>query len=238
MKLRQWLFIALAVSVAAACIRLGFWQLDRLQERRARNEAIRAGLSQAPIDLNEGLNSEDLSAYQRVVAKGRFNADEEILLSPRALNGQPGVHLVTPLLLADHTQAILVDRGWIPADARNLPARADYEIGDPVTVSGYLRPGVEGTTMFFLPEPEGQGEKLQWQSLDLEAIQQQVEPPLVSWVLVQMEPLEVDGPQPIPQPELELSEGPHLGYALQWFSFAAIAILGGGYWLWQQRSED
>ncbi|NIV28972.1 MAG: hypothetical protein GWN58_05515, partial [Anaerolineae bacterium] len=59
--------------------------------------------------------------------------------------------------------------------------------------------------MFFLPEPEGQGEKLQWQSLDLEAIQQQVEPPLVSWVLVQMEPLEVDGPQPIPQPELELS---------------------------------
>lgn len=237
MKIRQWLFLLLALSVAAVCLRLGFWQLDRLGERRARNEEIRVGLSQPPISLNEALDSSQLSAYQRVEAQGQFDPEQEILLSPRARNGLPGVHLVTPLLLSGQPEAILVDRGWIPADERNLPERAKFETSEIVSVTGYLRASVEQASLFFLPENGDEGAKLEWQTLDLAAIQGQIEQPLVDWVLVLTDPVESASPQPIPQPDLDLSEGPHLGYALQWFSFAAIALVGGGYWLWRQRSE-
>jgi surfeit locus 1 family protein len=236
MNRRQWLFLLFALAVAAACIRLGIWQLDRLGQRRQQNAEIQAGLSRPPVSLAAVLESETPAAYQRVIAQGHFSPEEELLLSPRARNGQPGVHLITPLILDEGAGAILVDRGWIAAEERNLPERSRFQVNSRVSLTGFLQPGVEDTSLF-LRDVGSQGERLEWQVLDIAAIQQQVQEPLADWVLVQTEPLAVPEPQPIPQPDLDFSEGPHLGYAIQWFSFATIALLGGGYWLWRQRQD-
>lgn len=238
MRLRQWLFLLFALVVGGVCIRLGFWQLDRLEERRAQNEAIRAGLAEASIPLDQAIDSGALNDYQRVSAEGTLDPEGEILLSPRSRDGQPGVHLVTPLLLSDRESAILVERGWIPFDQRLLPERRRYVLRGEVKISGFLKPGVEQPSILFLRgSPSEEGDKLQWQTLDLAAIEDQLDYPILDCVLVQTEPIAAETPQPIPQPDLDLSEGPHLGYAIQWFSFAAIAIGGISYWLWRQQQE-
>lgn len=236
MSLRKWSFLLLALALASICVRLGFWQLDRLEQRRQQNEKIKAGLAQSPIDLNQVQTASELTAYQRVTASGQFDSSQEILLSPRALNGQPGVHLVTPLILAGTDSAILVDRGWIAAEDRNLPARAQYQLDTAVTVIGYLRPGGQQSSLFFM-ETDPAEDRLEWQVLDLTVLQNQIDHHLINWVLVQEEALAGEDPQPIPQPDVDLSEGPHLGYAIQWFSFAAIAVVGIGYWFWRQRKS-
>lgn len=236
MKLRQWLFLIFALVLGGICIRLGFWQLDRLAQRRAQNEAIRAGLAKPPIPLDQAIDTGALSGYQRVTAEGRFDPGGEILLSPRSRDGQPGVHLITPLQMAERDTSILVERGWIPFDQRLLPARQRYEVETPVQISGFLKAGVEEPSMLFLRDSQpGREEKLTWQTLDLDAIEEQLDYPILDWVLVQTDPISAGNPQPNPQPELDLSEGPHLGYAIQWFSFAAIAIFGISYWLWRQQ---
>jgi surfeit locus 1 family protein len=236
MSLRKWSFLLLALLLAAVCIRLGFWQLDRLEQRRLQNEAIKAGLARQPINLNQSLGNAELSGYQRVSASGEFDSSQEILLSPRARNGQPGVHLVTPLILPESNKAILVDRGWIPAEERALPDRGRYEVEGMVTVIGFLQAGGQKTSLFFL-DSQQDGIQLEWPVLDIPAIQGQIDHQLINWILVQEKELPNQDPQPIPEPEVDLSEGPHLGYAIQWFSFAAIALFGGGYWFWRQRRQ-
>lgn len=234
MNPRSWLFLGLSLTVAAACTRLGIWQLERLEERRARNAAIEAGLAKDPLSLSAQLDQTDVQGYRRAVASGSYDPEYEIVLTARALRGQPGVHLVTPLLLAKGGPAILVDRGWIPAEARTLPGRARYRVPGQVTVKGVTKLPVALSSFFFLrarTTPSPAQPQLEWQAVDLDAIQAQTPYPLLGVYLAQTEALAEREPAPVPEPELDLSEGPHLGYAIQWFSFAAIALIGGGYWI-------
>ena len=111
---RAWftpLIAALVVAAAAGMAGLGFWQLARLRERQGMNLSIRARLAKAPQTLTAGTGN--LPEYQPVQAQGTYDFSQEIVLRNRAHDEQPGVHVLTPLRLADGG-AVLVDRGWIP----------------------------------------------------------------------------------------------------------------------------
>jgi surfeit locus 1 family protein len=88
-----------------------------------------------------------------------------------------------------------------------------------------------------VPDPTlapGQTQLEFWNVVNLERISQQAPYPLLDvYIQPQVDP--ADRTPPIPfQPELELSEGPHLGYAVQWFIFAGIFILGYPFYLRKQ----
>ena len=131
-------------------------------------------------------------------------------------NGRAGVNLVTPLLLADGPGAVLVDRGWIPEAENNPAGRAEYDISGEVQVEGYVALSQElprgGQS---IPEEP----QMEWYRVDIEAIQAQMAYDLLPIYILQAPTDEQELPYRREQ-DIDLSEGPHLGYALQWFTFS------------------
>ena len=229
----QWAFIALTVLIGAACIRLGFWQLDRLEERRQRNQAIEAKLEQPVINLTAGIDPTQDLTYRRLRAAGTFDPAHEILLSNRSYSGQAGVHLITPLQIDGTGDAILVDRGWIPASQVGEAERREFHLEGTIEVSGIGRPSQAEPSIALLADPTtapGSPPLLQWRFLHLPSIQQQIPYDLLPVVLEATEPI---GGLALPKPQTEVddSEGPHMSYAIQWFAFAAISFVGGAAWV-------
>ena len=113
---RHWWWKTLLVIAGVTFLaRLGFWQLDRLEQRRAFNATVAARWQEEPFDLvAEGL-PDDLAEleYRRVEVDGEFDYDNQIVLKERPRDGAPGVILVTPLVM-DDGRAVLVARGWVP----------------------------------------------------------------------------------------------------------------------------
>lgn len=235
MRLRRshFLFGALAILAAALFVRLGLWQLDRLDQRQTRNGERRARLALPPLALEPGplFPAADSIAWRRVVLDGRYDFDREIVVRGRAYRGTPGAELLTPLRLGD--VGVLVHRGWLPAADGFRP---DLTAGRPEssTSSGPVR--VEGIA---LPDPGSGGagvattyvvagqEHLVVSRVDLEAAQEAVPYALAGFYVRATRP-GITGASLQPLAELDLSDGPHLGYAIQWFAFAVIAIGGAG----------
>ncbi|MCL4367805.1 MAG: SURF1 family protein [Actinobacteria bacterium] len=229
---RQWAFAALFVIAAAVCVRLGFWQMDRLSQRRATNARIEARMGAQPLRLSGANASAADLEFRRVVALGTFDPAHSITLANRARNDEAGVHLVTPLRLEGTDLAVLVDRGWIPAADSARQAWARYDVTGPVEINGIARASSPEPGWSLLADPtRGPGATPldSWRVLNIDAIQTQIPYRLLPVAI------EVTGdPQPgspWPDPDIDLTDGPHLSYAVQWFSFAAIALIGGGLWL-------
>ena len=224
-----WSFMAIAIALAAVFVRLGVWQLDRLAERRSLNEERASRLAEPLLDQPLGLPPARVF-WRRVRVTGAYDYDREVVLFGRSRGGVPGVHVVTPLRVAD-TLAVLVLRGWLPA-ADGVSARLGS--GRPAgPLGGTVEVVVEGTALPFPPadepsaiEREVDGSPhLVTRHLDPEVIEGWLPYSLTGWYVL------ADGEAPpgsalriVPSPEL--NDGPHLSYAIQWFAFAVIAIVG------------
>lgn len=198
MQRRDVTLAIVAVLVAAVCVGAGIWQLDRLAQRRARNAGLAARLALPPLELRAG-TSADSARQRRVKARGVYDFTAERTWPGRSFDGTPGVALITPLRLADGA-AVLVDRGWVPsADAFHVD-HAAYREPDSAIVEGIA----------FVP-PRGRGD---------------VDPAgFLPFVLQLVTPEPGRGlPRRWPAPAFD--NGPHLSYAIQWFSFAVIALVG------------
>jgi surfeit locus 1 family protein len=223
---RRILLLIVALIVAAVCVRLGIWQLHRLASKRAFNAAVAAGATASPAPVPTLAEEGGSVAYRRAIGTGRYDPAREILLYGRSsANGDPGSDVLTPLRLSGG-EAILVDRGWIPYNPNQpLPVPGDAAAPEgSVTVAGVLFPPDSAT-----PPADGATPVTIVRRVDLAQIGAQVPYPLLPYYLLlqQQTPAQSSGlpsPAPLPAP----SEGPHLSYAIQWFSFAAIAILGYG----------
>jgi surfeit locus 1 family protein len=195
-----------AVVVAGVCVRLGVWQLDRLAARRVRNAEIRTALDRPPLEITRDLGGDSV-VNRRVVARGVYDYEHERLWRARTYQGMPGVHLITPLRLADGA-AVLVDRGWVPSPDAARIDRAAYRGPD----SGV----VEGLGM--LP-PRGRG--------DVEPVRLRDSVPYaLLGIVIQLLPPRLSPSLPTPSPPPPLDNGPHLAYAIQWLSFAVIVLVG------------
>jgi len=217
---RRVVLIVLAVVVAGTCVRLGFWQLERLEERRAVNEGIRRGLGAAPVVLDGAPGPG--AAYRRASATGIYDASHVVVLYGRPLEGRPGDHVLTPLRLIDGS-AVLVDRGWVPTGAR-----ASTPSGE-VRVKGVLLPP-ESTDG--VPPADGQVRRI-----DLAGIGSVLRYRLAPAYLLAQDEDPSPSRLPVPAPLPEVSEGPHLSYAIQWFSFAGVALVGCGALLRRDRGQ-
>ena len=210
--------VVLAVVVVATCVGLGLWQLRRLDERRALNATILARRSAAPISIHDASSGAG-EPYRRAAARGTYDVEREVLLYGRSLDGETGHQVVTPLVLADGG-AILVVRGWVPFAIQTAPVRGAAPPADEVDVMGSLVPDEgDGSTT---PDIDGV-----IRVLDVAGIASTLPYevfPLPLRLIGQAPPQ--PGSLPTPAPPPELSEGPHLSYAIQWFAFAGVAVAG------------
>lgn len=220
----------LVLLVFVVLVNLGLWQLRRLEQRRTLNADILAGLDAPPVVLTgEDVDPQELR-LRRVAVTGVFDNPAAIAIRGRSYRGQPGVHLVTPLQISGSNRAVLVDRGWIPlADARPEQWQP-YAVTGTVTVKGIAYPGQSRPEGFFVPTdptPEpGQHRLDTWFRVDIDRIQQQIPYPLLP-IFIEQSPAPdaaTAGP-PFQAGDPTPDEGPHLGYALQWFSFALVLLV-------------
>jgi len=239
----RWLIGHIVVLLAViVLINLGLWQLRRLEQRRALNESIRSGLA-APVTVLTGEDIDPVALHRRrVTVTGTFDNQAAIAIRNRSYQGQPGVHLVTPLKIKGSERAVLVDRGWIPlADAE--PEKWEvYASSGEVTVNGVAYPGQSRPGGYLVPtDPTLEPDQIRldtWFRVDIERIQDQVPYPLLPVYVEQSPPAESTEPATPPLPEdninVVLDEGPHLGYAFQWFSFALILVITYSFFIRQE----
>lgn len=242
----RWIITTLLVIAAVAVmVRLGFWQLDRLAQRRAFNARVEAQVSAPALDLNKPLPQNSALTgmeYRTVTARGEYDPQNEFVLRNQVYNNQPGYHLITPLRLDGSSQSVLVDRGFIPMEDAAPVARAKYAEPGTVTVTGIIRLG-HVPQFFGVPDPAlapGQTRLDAWNSVNLPRIQQQIPYALLP-VYVKAAPDASASAETYPIASIDqpdISEGPHMGYAIQWFSFAAILALGYPYFIRRQLKES
>jgi surfeit locus 1 family protein len=224
----------LAVGLLAVCfVALGFWQLERRAQRLAANERILARLEQPAVRLNGTPLDPGETDLRRGIVRGTYDYDHEVVLRNQVHNELPGVDLLTPLRIEGSDAAVLVNRGWIPFEM-SQPAQREVFRADTgsVEVQGILRGAQTRPSRFAPADPApvpGQAGLDAWFRADIERIQEQVPYRLLPVFLEQEAELQsADRPRfPRPEPEISLSEGPHLFYAGQWFAFAALLV--GGY---------
>ena len=220
--------VVVAAVVATTCVGLGLWQLRRLEERRELNATILDRRSDPPVVIEGASARPDLDPYRPAAARGTYDLEHEVLLYGRSLDGEAGHHLVTPLVLPGGG-AILVVRGWVPFAMQTAPVRGAAPPAAEVEVSGFLVPDEgDGSTA---PDAEGI-----IRVLDVMGIASTLPFdvfPLALQLAEQAPPQ--PGPLPTPVPMPELSEGPHLSYAIQWFAFAAVAVIGAAILLRRDR---
>lgn len=238
----KWIFTTLLVLLATAVLmRLGFWQLDRLEQRRAFNAHYTEVLALPPLEITAA-PAEDLATmeYRIATVSGVYDYENQVALRNQYNDLVFGYHLLTPLVLADGT-AILVDRGWIPASGNETPADwRKYDQPGQQTVSGVLRLGEE-PEMGGIPDPElaeGQTRLEFWNNIHLARIDSQIPYPLLPVFLHPEHDPENTEPPIVPvRPEIEITEGSHQGYAMQWFTFAAMLFFGYPFFLRKQLTE-
>ncbi|HSJ75039.1 MAG TPA: SURF1 family protein, partial [Gemmatimonadales bacterium] len=203
--------------VAAVCARLGIWQVHRLRERRAANTLAQAGRAAPAVQVDSfGLDSSLIN--RRVVVRGKYDHDHDVVLRGRGYSGVPGVEIVSPLL-QQSGMAVLVNRGFVPTPDAVTVDRSTVEEPGPVTVQGIALPFDSAGGA-----PLRRGNDTTWARLDRRAISQ--------WVPYRIEPLYVRQmpdstlprfPRRLDPPPLD--DGPHLSYAMQWFAFSIIALV-------------
>jgi surfeit locus 1 family protein len=214
-RLRHIILIVVGVVVAATCVRLGLWQLDRLHGRRDFN-AMFAARSTEPIAPITDIAPDELP-FRLVTAAGTYDPTHEWILSGRTLNDVPGNHVLTPLVLDDGS-AVIVDRGWVPLDVTEVPVTgAAAAPGARVTVTGLAQRPDETPATAVTPAPSiATRIDLARAGLPYRL--------LPVYVLLQSQAPSQEQPLPATPPVLD--DGPHLSYAIQWFSFATIAVVG------------
>jgi len=232
---RAWLLATLLVFAGTAfCIRMGIWQLDRLEQRRAFNSQVETMRAMELLDLNQNLPADiDSMEWRAVTVTGEYDFENQVALRNQFNGAQYGYHLITPLRFSGG--AVLVDRGFIPADGNSAPEDwRKYDEAGPVTVTGQIRLGQEKPAFGGVADADA-GRLDIWNNLNIIRISEQSPYPTL-FVYVQPNETENDTVPPIPfQPEVELTEGSHFGYALQWFSFATMLFAGYPFFLRKQE---
>lgn len=224
------------VACVVAFVNLGFWQLRRLDERRAHNAEVIAAMAEAPAPLDElvpagaDATAADVDAvrYRPTVVAGTYRAAEQVLVSNRTYEGAPGWWVLTPLVRADGT-AVVVNRGWVPFSYQDDGPWDDFDPpSGTVTVQGLLEaPQVRSDSALVAgPRDDPDGVLRSLARVDVGRLQQQVDETLLPlYVELDAQDPAQPGQLPVPVPDPELSEGPHLGYAGQWFLFALLTCI-------------
>lgn len=217
--------IMVAIVIVTTFVALGNWQLRRHDEVTLENRIRATRLEEPPLELSALLDaagpSVDSLEYRRAVVTGRYDPRGELLVRNQVHDGAAGFHVVTPFAFGE--EIILVNRGWVPLSVEAPPVaaapppegRTEIEV---VLRSSQPRPAVGRV------EPEGR--LFVVNRIDLDRLAEQFDGLAPVWgQLVASD--EESYPIALTTPDFS-DDGPHLEYALQWFSFAIIGIVGSG----------
>jgi surfeit locus 1 family protein len=222
MKVGPRAVIVIAAILTLVFLRLGFWQLSRLSERKHLNAELASRAADPAIRVSQLPTDTANAHYRRVSVDGEYDYANEIVLTFRSREGSPGVNIVTPVRLAGIDTALLVVRGWVYSPDGTTVDLSRWREGATLKGAGFVetypppRDGVNVSTR----TPNA----YRW--LYRPALEKRLGRPLKPYYVVLTSP-PIDSAHTPPRLGVPpMDEGPHQSYAIQWFSFAAISIIG------------
>lgn len=233
------LVLLAALAGCGVTARLGWWQLDRAEQKLDLQARIQGRAVQQPLLQDELARDADRAAgqhFRQTVLRGRWLADRTVYLDNRQMNARQGFYVVTPLQIGPG-DVVLVQRGWVPrdfTDRNRLPFL--------VTPSGQVQvPGRVAPPPGQLLSLASVDQGLIRQNLDIEAFARELGQPLRLFTLQQTAAARASAqagepPQALADdgllrdwPVVAVDVGKHHGYAFQWFALCAL-ILGLTVW--------
>jgi surfeit locus 1 family protein len=207
-------WLAAAAVACVVFVSLGNWQSRRAAEKRDLALALDRAAASVPIELPATVGV----VRQRVAARGQFIPERTVLLDNKLRRGRPGYEVVTPLRLGESPWHVLVDRGWIaaPPSRDTLPAFR--------TPPAEVR--IEGIALERLPQALRAGAPASGtvrQNLDITGYAAETGLRLQPIVIEQHSALDDGLLRDWPRADFGIEK--HESYALQWYSFAALALV-------------
>jgi surfeit locus 1 family protein len=236
-----------ALAVVILGLMLGFWQLQRADEKESLQQARDRAAAMPALQLSGAPGASDPSMVlpalpapaaidgKAVRASGTFVGDRTIFLDNRTREGVAGLHVLTPLKLAGRQQHVLVLRGWVasnPFERARLPTVATPS--DVVTVAGEAVATLSQPMMLGEEPAPGPQDRL-WQHFEYDKFETWADVQVYPVILRQtVEPAYQDGlARDWIQPGVSVDR--HLGYAFQWFALTAAAVITWLILLWRRR---
>ncbi len=223
-------FGVVAVLAAAVCVRLGIWQLDRLAQRRAYNAQVASRLDSGAETLQVALARDTGDArWRRVTGTGVPLYQKEVVLAARTRGGSPGVWIVTPLRMPGTDTLVPLMRGWVYSPNGRTVDLAKWRESDTIVVNGRLdafqRPAAGA--------PRLQSDERAFRWLERDTLSAEWGAPVASMLVYQFGDTTggfeaTGGVTPARFPVPTMDEGPHKSYAVQWFAFATVFVVGYG----------
>jgi surfeit locus 1 family protein len=212
----MWPTVATIIGLAVL-LGLGTWQVERLQWKRVLIAERQAHLAAPPQTLPAASDAWAEWEFRPAVVEGVFRHDLEQLFGVAAIDGRVGHHVVTPLVRPDGT-AVLVDRGWVPADRAHPAARREGQGPGPGRISGIARYRGDDRPGWFTPD--NQPDQRLWYWYDLAALEDALGLELLPLV-IEADATPNPGGLPVGgQTRIELTDN-HLQYAITWYGLAA-----------------
>ena len=211
----------IAICLAILFLSLGGWQVRRLSEHQAHN-AFLASRRFGPILALDSLPADTGEAhFRRVRVRGSYDYAHEIIYTLRGRNGSPGVNILTPLLRNGKETVVLVNRGWVYSPDGTTVDLNPWREADTLNAVGFVE---TFPTQGPFPKPSPTRPRA-FRRLERAALAKQLPYPIANYYVVLTDSSSSASAPPRVEP-LPLDEGPHRAYAIQWFSFAAISIIG------------
>lgn len=203
-------------------VTLGFWQLDRAQQKRSTAAAMEERRALPPLALTGGpLSRPQLTAealeFRTLSVSGEFVPAGELLITNRKHLGKPGFHVITPLRLRDSDRYLLVNRGWVAASGNRAPAIETPR--GPIELRGETNiPSAPAIELAFDPHASNL-----WPFLTLENYRAWSGLDILPFIILQSP----DSPHGFVRAwgTARPGAGMHLGYAIQWFSFGLLSLV-------------
>lgn len=213
----DWRITTATVLACGLFIIAGNWQSGKATTKEAMQARLDAHAHDLILLQAEPVKAEDY-ALRRLAASGVYEAKYSILVDNKVYRGKAGYHVYSPLRIAGSDMHVLVNRGWV------AQGRTREELPQVVAPAGMQN--VAGIAV----APSGQFLELRaeekigplWQNLDLERYKQ--------WSGLRLQPIVIEQVNDAgdglvrdwPRPDLGIEK--HRVYALQWYSFLALAI--------------
>lgn len=222
----RWALSVVTLMALAILLRLGFWQLERAEEKRdilAQQERVRV-LPAANLNQLDSIETLVEQPYRKVQATGQFDERHQILIDNKIHQGRVGFEIVTPLLLADSSRVVLVNRGWAPMGPTRQDLPATPTPDGAVTVEGMLKVNLQDVISLGETNRVNQDWPAIVQWVDIEALRASTGLNLLPFMIFQA-PGDEHGFVRNWQ-IVNATPAKHISYAVQWFVIAlALAIV-------------